>query len=244
MKSRPAHARKPSARSRSLVAFAALAAGALCLVNSSADITVRNSPASEGRPVTPAGTLVMDLTTKRPAVGSLPVNFVRSPDRDGPGGRGRYLVAVNSGYGLQFDAATNKGQQSLAVIDLNARPAPAVVQNVYFPEPQSANVGAAFSPQADPDGSYALYVSGGFENKVWRFRLLPGADSPLTPRSDGPDTKITAPFLDVSGLRHAAARPALQLGRGGRLPHGARGLARRRNALRRQQPRRQPRHRP
>ncbi|HEX6184935.1 MAG TPA: alkaline phosphatase family protein [Pyrinomonadaceae bacterium] len=204
MKSRPARSGKPSVRSRSLVAFAALAAAALCLVNSSADITVRNSPASGGRPVTPAGSLVMDSTTKRPAVGSLPVNFVRSPDRDGPGGRGRYLVAVNSGYGVQFDAATNKGQQSLAVIDLNARP-PAVVQNVYFPTPQSANVGAAFSPRAGREGSYTLYVSGGFENKVWTFLFQPRAAAPVSPASPGPDTKVEAQSIDVSGF--ATARP-------------------------------------
>jgi YVTN family beta-propeller protein len=219
MKSRPAHARKPSARSRSLVAFAALAAAALCLVNSSADITVRNSPASEGRPVTPAGTLVMDSTTKRPAVGSLPVNFVRSPDRDGPGGRGRYLVAVNSGYGVQFDAATNKGQQSLAVIDLNARP-PAVVQNVYFPAPQSANVGAAFSPRADREGSYTLYVSGGFENKVWTFLFHPRAAAPVSPGSPGPETKITAPFIDVAGFATAPPSPRYNSGQAAVYPTG------------------------
>ena len=199
-------------RSRSLVAFAALALAALCLVNSSADITIRNSPASEGRPITPAGTLVLDLTTKRPAVGSLPVNFVRSPDRAGPGGRGRYLVAVNSGYGVQFDAATNKGQQSLAVIDLNARPAPAVVQNVYFPGPQSANVGAAFSPRAGLEGSYTLYVSGGFENKVWTFSFLPNTAKPIMPGSDGPDTKVTAPFIDVSGFTTARPNPRYNAG--------------------------------
>jgi YVTN family beta-propeller protein len=193
-----------AARRAACALFIALAATALGLVNSSADVNIRNSPASGGRPITPAGSLVMDLKTKRPAVGSLPVNFVRSPDRVGPGGRGRYLVAVNSGYGVQFDAKTNKGQQSLAVIDLNARP-PVVVQNVYFPAPQSANVGAAFSPRAHQDGSYTLYVSGGFENKVWRFDFLPGADSPVRPHSDGPDTKVTAPFIDVSGF--ATARP-------------------------------------
>ncbi len=205
MKGRPARSRKPSARSRALVAFAALAAAALCLVNSSADITVRNIPASGGRPVTPAGSLVLDLTTRQPAVGSLPVNFVRSPDRGGPGGRGRYLVAVNSGHGLQFDAKTNRAQQSLAVIDLNARPAPAVIQNVYFPTPQSANVGAVFSPRIDHDGFYTLYVSGGFENKVWKFDFLPGAATPIVPVSPGPDTKVTAHSIDVSGF--ATARP-------------------------------------
>ena len=109
------------------------------LVGSSADITVKNQPASEGLHITPAGALVKDLTTGLPAVGALPVNFVRSPDRRGPNGGGRFLVVVGSGYGVQFDAATNKGQQSLSVIDLTLRP-PAVTQNVYFPEPQSAHV--------------------------------------------------------------------------------------------------------
>src|SRR5215212_5255552 len=153
--------RNPSARALVLAASVALAAAALGLVNSSADITVRNQPASEGRRITPAGSLVKDLTTGLPAVVPLPVNFVRSPDRAGPGGAGRFLVVVGSGYGVQFDAASNKGQQSLAVIDLNARP-PAVTQNVYFPVPQSANVGAVFSPRPERSGSYKLYVSGGF----------------------------------------------------------------------------------
>src|ERR1700749_1551187 len=158
-----------------LAMFAVLAALSFALVGSSADVDVKNQPASQGRPITPAGSLVMDLTTKRAAVGSLPVTFARNPERGG-----RYLVAVNSGYGLQFGAATNKGQQSLSIIDLSLRP-PAVVQNVYFPTPQSANVGAAFSTRADAEGFYRLYVSGGFENKVWSFRFRPGDATPVTP---------------------------------------------------------------
>jgi YVTN family beta-propeller protein len=146
---------------------------------------------------------VKDLTTGLPAVGALPVNFVRSPDRAGPGGGGRFLVVVNSGYGLQFDAASNKGQQSLSVIDLSLRP-PAVTQNVYFPEPQSANVGAVFSPRADREGAFTLLVSGGFENKVWMFDFRPETAKPISPYSDGPDTKVGARFVDLSGL---AARP-------------------------------------
>ena len=39
-----------------------------------------NSPASEGRPITPAGSLVLDATTGQPAVGAMPMAFVRSPD--------------------------------------------------------------------------------------------------------------------------------------------------------------------
>src|SRR5215475_3831874 len=134
------------------------------------DAKIVNQPASEGRPVTPAGMLLTDATTRLPAVAPLTVDFVRSPDKDGPDGKGRYLIAVNSGFGLQFNAQTNEGQQSLAVIDLNAKPAPVVIQNVYFPTPQSANIGAAFVSQAEQDGSHQLYVSGGVENKIWMFR--------------------------------------------------------------------------
>jgi YVTN family beta-propeller protein len=157
-------------------------------------------PASQGRPITPAGTLVRDLTTRQAAVGALPVDFVRSPDK-------RFLLAVNSGYGVQFNASGNRGQQSIAVIDLNAKPAAAVVQNVYFPSPQSVNVGVVFSPAPNEDGSYALYVSGGFENKIWIFRFHPEGQPPITPASPGPNTTVEAPSIDVSGFATAANSP-------------------------------------
>src|SRR5690349_24991225 len=99
-------------------------ASSLLLVSSSA---ISDGSASEGRPITPAGSLVQDLTTRQAAVGALPVDMVRSPDKLGPNGEGRFLLSVNSGYGIQFNAAGNRGQQSLSVIDLNAKPA-AVVQ--------------------------------------------------------------------------------------------------------------------
>jgi DNA-binding beta-propeller fold protein YncE len=187
---------------------------ALCLLPfafnagpSAADQVIANQPASEGRSITPAGSLLLDATTRQPAVGALPVDFVRSPDASGPGGGGRFLVAINSGHGLQFNAATNKAQQSLSVIDLNARPTPAVVQNIYFPTPQSANVGLVFASRADADGTYALYVSGGVENKIWLFRFRPDARPPVTPTSNGPNTKVEAPFIDVSSLANAKADP-------------------------------------
>ena len=199
-----------------LALFAVLAVLSFALINSSADVDVKNRPASQGRPITPAGSLVMDSTTKRPAVGSLPVTFVRSPER---GGRGRYLVAVNSGYGLQFGEASNKAQQSISIIDLSLRP-PAVVQNVYFPTPQSANVGAAFSTRADAGGFYRLYVSGGFENKVWSFRFRPGAATPVTPVSPGPDTSVTADSIDLSSLAGIEATPRYNGGRAAVYPAG------------------------
>jgi YVTN family beta-propeller protein len=202
-----------------LALFAVSAALSFALVNSSADVTVRNQPASQGRTVTPAGSLVTDLTTGWPAVGSLPVAFARSPDRAGPGARGRYLVAVNSGYGVEFSAAAKKAQQSLAVIDLALRP-PAVVQNVYFPTPQSANVGAAFSPGADAEGFYRLYVSGGFENKVWAFRFRPGDVTPVTPISPGPGTTVSADSIDLSGLAKSQPSERYNDGRAAVYPAG------------------------
>jgi YVTN family beta-propeller protein len=219
MNRRPIHPRTPSARSLALAASVTLAALALGLVNSSADIAVKNQPASEGRRITPAGSLLKDLTTGLPAVGALPTGFVRSPDHTGPGGRGQYLVVVNSGYGVQFDAKTNKAQQSLSVINLNLRP-PAVTQNVYFPKPQSANVGLAFSPQPDREGFYTLYVSGGFENKVWTFSFLPNTAEPISPRSKGPDTKVEAHSIDVSGFATSPADPRYNAGRAAVYPVG------------------------
>ena len=165
-----------------------------------------DEPASQGRPITPAGSLIEDLTTRLPAVGALTVDFVRSPDKLGPDGAGRFLIAVNSGYGVQFNAASNRAQQSLSVIDLNAQPA-AVVQNVYFPSPQSVNVGVVFSPRPQDDGSHALYVSGGFENKIWIFRFNAANKAPITPVSPGPNTTIETPFIDVTGFAFAANSP-------------------------------------
>ncbi|MDX6271975.1 MAG: hypothetical protein QOD28_3198 [Acidobacteriota bacterium] len=190
-------------RGGTVAAFAALAVAALLSVSlktSSADVVIPNHIASQGRTLAPAGAIVMDATTRQPAVGALAVDFVRSPDRDGADGAGRFLVAIHSGYGVQFNAATNKAQQSLAVIDLNARPAPAVVQNIYFPTPQSANVGLVFSPRAEADGSHLLYVSGGFENKIWKFKFDPRAFPRITPASPGPNTKVEAPIIDLNSL--------------------------------------------
>lgn len=190
--------------------------GLLGGVSSSAE---PDGPASQGRPITPAGSLVQDLTTRQVAVGALPVDLVRSPDKLGPGGEGRFLLAVNSGYGIQFNAAANRGQQSIAVIDLNAKPA-AVVQNVYFPSPQSVNVGVVFAPAPQEDGSHALYVSGGFENKIWIFRFQPQSNTPITPASPGPNTTIEAPFIDVSGFAFTANSPRYNSDRAPVYPSG------------------------
>src|SRR5205814_8435548 len=158
----------------------------------------QQEPAGEGRPITPAGALVIDAATHLPAVGAMPMAMLRSPDSLGRGGKGRYLLVVNSGFGVQFSEETNRAQQSVAVIDLNATPEPLVIQNIYFPTPQSANVGLALSPAANAGGAFDLYVSGGFENKVWIFRFDPKTAPPVQPESPGPDTKVAAPSFEIS----------------------------------------------
>lgn len=193
--------------------------GALLLAVPAGAGVIANEPASEGRPITPAGELIMDAATHEPAVGALPVAFVRSPDTSGPEGGGRYLIAVNSGFGVQFSAATNCAQQSLTVIDLASTP-PVAVQTVYFPSPQSANVGAVFGPRPAADGAWPLYVSGGFENKVWVFTFRPDASAPLSPASPGPSTEVKAPAIDLTALAVSPATKTYNSGRPAVYPAG------------------------
>lgn len=172
----------------------------LPLMPAGAVSVTEQEPSPEGGVITPAGKLVLDASTRLPAVGSLPVAMVPSPD-------GRYLIVVNSGFGIQFNGSTNRGQQSLAVIDLSGSGEPLVIQNVYFPTPQSANVGVVFSQKPDPDRSFPLYVSGGVENKIWVFRYTPGAPAPIAPSSPGPATTVNAPFIDVAGFANSSNTP-------------------------------------
>src|SRR5260370_30731056 len=91
----------------------------------------QQEPAGEGRPITPAGTLVIDATTHLPVVGAMPMTMLRSPDALGHGGKGRHLLVVNRGVGVQVSEESNRPQQSIAEIDLNSAPAPLVTQHVY-----------------------------------------------------------------------------------------------------------------
>ena len=181
--------------------------------SSSAQMSQVNEPAAEGRPITPAGVLLKDTATKQPAIGALPVDLVRSPD-------GRYVISVNSGFGVQFASSGNRAQQSLGVIDLKSSAGPAVIQNVYFPTPQSANVGLAFAQKPDDTGSYPLYVSGGTENKIWIFKFSPGQVLPISPVSPGPNTIVEAPFIDVTGFTDAANSPRYNSNRAPVYPTG------------------------
>src|ERR1700756_5952726 len=62
----------------------------------------QQEPAAEGRPIPPAGALVVDAATHLPAVGAMPMAMLRSPDALGRGGKGRYLLRVKNGVGGQF----------------------------------------------------------------------------------------------------------------------------------------------
>jgi YVTN family beta-propeller protein len=159
----------------------------------------------QDRKITPAGKLILDASNGLPAVAPLTMNFVRTPDNLGPGGKGRYLLAVNSGWGMQI-IARGKQNQSISIIDLNKKPEPQVVQTVYFPSPQSANIGLAFDPTKQPDGKYRFFVSGGFENKVWILGFDPTAAQPVSPKNE-PDKPLDAPFVNVSGFAENAPSP-------------------------------------
>lgn len=170
-----------------------------------ADIKSSDEPAGEGRVITPAGKLLMDATTNLPAIGSLTVNFVRSPDHDAVDGKGRFLIAVNSGYGIEFNSKS-KAQQSLSIIDLNAKPEPQVIQNIYFPAPNSANFGVVFNPQPVAENNYQMFVAGGFENRIWQFQFNPKDKQPVS-HGNEPDKPLTAPFIDVSAFAENAPSP-------------------------------------
>lgn len=164
-----------------------------------------NDPQTADRKTTPAGKLIDDASTGLPAVAPLTVNFVRTPDKDGPDGKGRYLIAVNSGYGVEMNGKS-KAQQTLSVIDLDVKSEPKVIQTVYFPSPQSAHFGLVFNPTVKPDGKYQLYLAGGFENKVWILAFDPAAPQPLAP-ANKPDARFEAPSIDVSGFTENAPSP-------------------------------------
>src|SRR5260370_13377096 len=77
----------------------------------------QREPAGEGRPITPAGTLVIDAMTHLPAVGAMPMAMLRNPDALGLGGEGRDLLAVDSGFGLQFHTEANTTHDTVDVLD-------------------------------------------------------------------------------------------------------------------------------
>jgi len=172
---------------------------------SAAQNEIVNNVATQGRSLTPAGKLITDAATNLPAVAPLTVDFVRSPDNTSADGKGRFLIAVGSGFGLQFNAES-KAQQTLSVIDLNQTPEPQVIQNVYFPTPNSANFGVTFSTEKDTDGTFTMFVAGGFQNRIWIFKFNPNEKEPISP-GNKPDTELKAGFIDVGAFSDYAPSP-------------------------------------
>src|SRR5260370_33559348 len=79
----------------------------------------QREPAGEGRPITPAGTVVSDAMTHLPAVGAMPMAMLRSPDALGHGGEGRYLLVGKHGVRVEFSAESKKGPQINSGLDLD-----------------------------------------------------------------------------------------------------------------------------
>ncbi len=71
---------------------------------------------------------------------------------------------------------------------------------MYFPTPQSVNVGVAFGKKADATGAWPLYASGGVQDRVWLFTFTPGATAPLSPANDAAGKNVSAPFISLSPL--------------------------------------------
>ncbi|MEP6946531.1 MAG: bifunctional YncE family protein/alkaline phosphatase family protein [Acidobacteriota bacterium] len=194
-------------RSRSIAFIAVVLLSAVALtvyLGTARSSAIDVSPDDDFGPK-PAGKLVLDSSTGLPAVAPLTMNFVRTPDAGGPDGKGRYLIAVNSGYGLEQNSKS-KANQTLSVIDLNLKPDPAVIQTVYFPSPESANFGLTFDTNIQPDGKYRLFLAGGAENKIWILGFDPRAAQPLLPQNKQ-DTKFEGPSIDVSGFAQNAPSP-------------------------------------
>jgi len=147
--------------------------------------------------------------------------ILRSPDTFGHAGKGRYLLVVNSGYGVQFSAATNEAQQSIAVIDLNATPEPVVIQNVYFPTPQSANAGLAFfSPPLERTESLNCTFRADSKIKFGFFALIQKPPRRCSRVRPGQTRECKRPSFEISKPGESFTG-RLQQRKSGTLPYGA-----------------------
>ena len=154
------------------------------------------------RPLDPAG----DRASPRRRIdgGRLPARHVPPLARhDWPGGRGRYLVVVNSGYGVQY--APHERRTAVAAGHRSQCPAGAGRRAVgLLPVAAKHQRGRGVRHQADA-GAWPLYVSGGFENRIWRLTFTPGAPTPIAPAHALDDGAVQG-RLDRSG-RMAPDRP-------------------------------------
>jgi len=146
--------------------------------------------AGEGRPITPAGTLVIDATTHLPAVGACHGD-ASSPDSLGHGGKGRYLLVVNSGFGVQFSETRIEPQQSIAVIDLNVTPEPLVFRYLLS-NAAKRHVAWLFSPLRSPMMEFMNCTFPEDSKISLDFPVLSEGTGTVHPESAGPTTKVQA----------------------------------------------------
>ncbi|MDQ6742902.1 MAG: YncE family protein, partial [Candidatus Dormibacteraeota bacterium] len=154
--------RKPRAKRPGRPPWIFLACALVALMATCADAFAATRGPAPAAPHTPGGGLLINGRTITPAgsqsrLGDLPVNAVLSPD-------GGHLLVVNSGAGVQ----------SVQVV---ATKTGAVVQTIPYLAPDSAFVGAAYSP----DGAQA-YVAGGGSGAVHTFAVA--GDGTLTKQGD------------------------------------------------------------
>ena len=173
-----------------------------------------------GRSIPPVTSILRDDGSM--AEGSLPVTILRSPDTSGPGGGGRYLVVVNSGYGVQLRADANEGQQLLQVVDL-ARDARACGRagGVFPVAAERQRRSRVRDASRTGSGAWPLYVSGGFENRIWRLTLHAGRtharSRPAHGLDDGP---LKADAIELAGMAPDSADSTYNNGREPLYPTG------------------------
>src|SRR5438093_12418917 len=62
----------------------------------------QQEPAGEGRPLTPAGALVIDAATHLPTLGAMRMGILPTPDSLGHGGKGQVLLQGISRFRVQL----------------------------------------------------------------------------------------------------------------------------------------------
>ena len=98
---------------------------------------------------------------------------------------------------------------------------PVVVQDVYFPSPQSATVGAVFGRKPNRSGAWPLYVSGGFENRIWRLKFTPGAPAADHARARTRGRPAEGDTIELAGMAPGSADATYNGGREPLYPDGS-----------------------
>ena len=142
--------------------------GLLGGVSSSAE---PDGPASQGRPITPAGSLVQDLTTVRSR--SARCRWIWCAVRTSRDRAARERPACRE---QRLRYSVQRRRESRSAIDCRDRSeceAGGGGPKCLLPVAAECERGRGVCAAPQEDGSHALYVSGGFENKIWIFRFQP-----------------------------------------------------------------------